>query len=839
MNIKYTEKLNQVLRYSREEAIRLQNNYIGPEHIMLGILRDGENEASRTLSSVCEVDLAALKERIEQEVKVTHGTTSTDDSELALDSKSRSLLQLCVLESRLMRSNQIDVEHLLLAMLKQKNNIPATLLTAQNISYSQLYKAIKRRREEIKDEVRYDDEDEMPPSSYKKDDSSRRTARTNKTDHGSSSDTPALDSFSFDLTKAAHEGKLDPLVGRDAEIERLAQILNRRKKNNPILIGEPGVGKSAIVEGLAQRIVQRKVSRSLFGKRVLSLDLSSIVAGTKFRGQFEERMKAIINELRSNPNIIVFIDEIHLLIGAGNSSGEMDAANMMKPALARGELQCIGATTLDEYRKSIEKDGAMERRFQKIIVNPTTSEETRQILMNIKGRYEDHHNVTYTDEAIDACVRLTDRYITDRQFPDKAIDALDEAGSRIHISNISIPKEIEEQEIAVQNAIIQKDLAVKNQNYELAASYRDRVKQLEEELDRKRAEWESSHPETRVVVDADSVAHTISMMSGIPVTRIATEESIRIKGMRQELKQQVIAQDSAIDVLVSSIQRNRIGLNDPNRPIGTFMFIGPTGVGKTFLAKKLAEFMFGSSDSLIRIDMSEYMEKYNASRLVGAPPGYVGYDEGGQLTEKVRRNPYSIVLFDEIEKAHPDVFNILLQIMDDGRLTDSFGRTVDFRNTIIIMTSNAGTRQLKDFGKGIGFSQDSSIDEKENSRRIVRKALERQFSPEFLNRIDDIITFDQLDKSAIITIIELELAKLYSRIEPLGYHLKVTDEAKEFLSEKGYDRQYGARPLRRSIQTYLETPLSEEIVEGRVSQGDTIIAYYDAESRQLKLKIEH
>ncbi len=839
MNIKYTEKLNQVLRYSREEAIRLQNNYIGPEHIMLGILRDGENEASRTLSSVCEVDLAALKESIEQEVKVTHGTASTDDSELTLDSKSRSLLQLCVLESRLMRSNQIDVEHLLLAMLKQKNNIPATLLTAQNISYSQLYKAIKRRREEIKDEVRYDDEDEMPPSSYKKDDSSRRTARTNKTDHGASSDTPALDSFSFDLTKAAHEGKLDPLVGRDAEIERLAQILNRRKKNNPILIGEPGVGKSAIVEGLAQRIVQRKVSRSLFGKRVLSLDLSSIVAGTKFRGQFEERMKAIINELRSNPNIIVFIDEIHLLIGAGNSSGEMDAANMMKPALARGELQCIGATTLDEYRKSIEKDGAMERRFQKIIVNPTTSEETRQILMNIKGRYEDHHNVTYTDEAIDACVRLTDRYITDRQFPDKAIDALDEAGSRIHISNISIPKEIEEQEIAVQNAIIQKDLAVKNQNYELAASYRDRVKQLEEELDRKRAEWESSHPETRVVVDADSVAYTISMMSGIPVTRIATEESIRIKGMRQELKQQVIAQDSAIDVLVSSIQRNRIGLNDPNRPIGTFMFIGPTGVGKTFLAKKLAEFMFGSSDSLIRIDMSEYMEKYNASRLVGAPPGYVGYDEGGQLTEKVRRNPYSIVLFDEIEKAHPDVFNILLQIMDDGRLTDSFGRTVDFRNTIIIMTSNAGTRQLKDFGKGIGFSQDSSIDEKENSRRIVRKALERQFSPEFLNRIDDIITFDQLDKSAIITIIELELAKLYSRIEPLGYHLKVTDEAKEFLSEKGYDRQYGARPLRRSIQTYLETPLSEEIVEGRVSQGDTIIAYYDAESRQLKLKIEH
>ena len=836
MNIKYTEKLNQVLRYSREEAIRLQSNYIGPEHIMLGILRDGENEASRTLSTICDVDLEALKSNIEHEVKVTHGTVSTDDSELALDSKSRSLLQLCVLESRLMRSNQIDVEHLLLAILKQKNNIPATILTAQNISYNQLYKAIKHRHEDIKDEVRYDDDEEMPPSSYKKDDSSRRTVRTNKSERGSGSDTPALDSFSFDLTKAAHEGKLDPLVGRDEEIERLAQILNRRKKNNPILIGDPGVGKSAIVEGLAQRIVQRKVSRSLFGKRVLSLDLSSIVAGTKFRGQFEERMKAIINELRSNPNIIVFIDEIHLLIGAGNSSGEMDAANMMKPALARGELQCIGATTMDEYRKSIEKDGAMERRFQKIIVSPTTAEETHQILMNIKERYEDHHNVTYTDDAIDACVKLTDRYITDRQFPDKAIDALDEAGSRVHISNLSIPKEIEEQELAVSNAIMQKDLAVKNQNYELAASYRDRVKQLEEELERKRTEWETNHPETRIVVDADAVAHTISMMSGIPVTRIATEESIRIKGMRQELKRQVIAQDSAIDVLVSSIQRNRIGLNDPNRPIGTFMFIGPTGVGKTFLAKKLAEFMFGSSDSLIRIDMSEYMEKYNASRLVGAPPGYVGYDEGGQLTEKVRRNPYSIVLFDEIEKAHPDVFNILLQIMDDGRLTDSNGRTVDFRNTIIIMTSNAGTRQLKDFGNGIGFSQNSSLDERENSRRIVRKALERQFSPEFLNRIDDIITFDQLDKSSILKIIDIELTKLYERIEKLGYHLNIDKKAKEYLAEIGYDKQYGARPLRRAIQNNIETLISEQIVEGYIKNGAVINVTFDKINNKILLE---
>ena len=836
-NSNYTEKLTQVLRYSKEEAIRLQSNYIGPEHLMLGILRDGENLASQALSIVCSVDLAELKQNIEEQVKVTHPNDEQSDSELTLDSKSRILLQLCVLESRLLHSKEIDVEHLLLAILKQKNNIPATILGNHHISYNQLYRAFKQQKEEIRNEIGYDEDDDMPPSSYKGD-KSNRTLHTSRTDKGGNSDTPALDSFSFDLTKAAQDGKLDPLVGRDAEIERLAQILNRRKKNNPILIGEPGVGKSAIVEGLAQRIVQRKVSRSLFGKRVVSLDLSSIVAGTKFRGQFEERMKAIINELRSNPNIIVFIDEIHLLIGAGNASGEMDAANMMKPALARGELQCIGATTMDEYRKSIEKDGAMERRFQKIIVNPTTADETRQILQNIKDRYEEHHNVRYTDEAIEACVRLTGRYITDRQFPDKAIDALDEAGSRVHISNLSIPKEIEDQEIALTNAITQKDNAVKSQNYELAASYRDRVKQLEEELERKRSEWESNHPELRMTVDAEQVAQTISMMSGIPVTRIATEESIRIKGMRQELKQEVIAQDSAIDALVSSIQRNRIGLSDPNRPIGTFMFIGPTGVGKTFLAKKLAEFMFGTADSLIRIDMSEYMEKYNASRLVGAPPGYVGYDDGGQLTEQVRRKPYSIVLFDEIEKAHPDVFNILLQIMDDGRLTDSYGRTVDFRNTIIIMTSNAGTRQLKDFGKGIGFISDSTMDEKENSRRIVRKALERQFSPEFLNRIDDIITFDQLDKTAILTIIDLELKKLFNRIKNLGYQLIITSKAKDFLADKGYDRQYGARPLRRSIQTYLETTISDEIVEGRVLPDDTIVADYDSDSNSIKVRVE-
>ena len=839
MDVNYTNKLNQILQYSKEEALRLRNDYIGPEHIMLGILRDGENKAYQVLESSHNVDMTALKKKIES-ILSESSHLKNDDSNITLNDKSRTILNLCVLESRLLRSKQTDVEHLLLAIMKQKNNIPATILNDNDISYSKLFKMIKENAPIIKDEVGYDDEEEdTPPSSKNKDGLTNRKVKTGNSERGGGhTDTPAIDSFSFDLTKAAQDGLLDPVVGREKEIERLAQILNRKKKNNPILIGEPGVGKSAIVEGLAQRIVQRKVSRSLFGKRVVSLDITSIVAGTKFRGQFEERMKAIINELKSNPNIIVFIDEIHMLVGAGNASGEMDAANMLKPALSRGELQCIGATTLSEFRKSIEKDGALDRRFQKIIVDPTTPEETCQILHNIKERYEEHHNVSYTDEAIEACVYLTERYITDRHFPDKAIDALDEVGSRVHINNISVPKEIEDQEIAIQNAIIQQDSAVKNQNYELAASYRDRVKQLQQELEEKRSQWEASQTDTRVVIDYDQVAETVAMMSGVPSTRMAKNETIRIKGMRTELKEKVIAQDSAIDTMVSAIQRNRIGLNDPNRPIGTFMFIGPTGVGKTYLAKQLAEFMFGSSDALIRIDMSEYMEKFNASRLVGAPPGYVGYDEGGQLTEKVRRKPYSIVLFDEIEKAHPDVFNILLQIMDDGRLTDSFGRTVDFRNTIIIMTSNAGTRQLKDFGNKIGFSSvQNDTDDKMNSRRIVRKALERQFSPEFLNRIDDIITFDQLDKTSILKIIDIELKKLLDRIEKLGYHLNVDDTTKNYIAEIGYDKQYGARPLRRAIQNSLETLISEQIVEGNIPDGANINAVYDNTTKKITLSI--
>ena len=639
----------------------------------------------------------------------------------------------------------------------------------------------------------------------------------------------------MDITRAALEGKLDPVVGREKEIERIAQILSRRKKNNPVLIGEPGVGKSAIVEGLALRIINRKVSRILFDKRIISLDMSTVVAGTKYRGQFEERMRAIINELKENPDIIIFIDEIHNLVGAGNQAGQMDAANMMKPALARGELQCIGATTLDEYRKSIEKDGALERRFQKIIVEPTTVEETKIILHNIKDRYEAHHNVTYTEEALDACVNLTERYVTDRFFPDKAIDALDEAGSRVHINNINVPKEIEQQEQLIDEAVRDKEKAVKGQDYERAADFRDKEKTLREQLNKMKAAWESTLVENRETVDADKVAETVSIMTGIPVSKMAQDEGIRLKGMRQELKTKVIAQDDAIDKLVSAIQRSRIGLKDPNRPIGTFMFLGPTGVGKTYLAKKLAEHMFGSSDALVRIDMSEYMEKFTVSRLVGAPPGYVGYEEGGMLTEKVRRKPYSIVLLDEIEKAHPDVFNILLQVMDDGRLTDSNGRTVDFRNTVIIMTSNVGTRQLKDFGRGVGFSAMAGMDDKQVSRSVIQKALNKQFSPEFLNRIDEIITFDQLDLEAITRIIDIELESVFRRIETLGYRLTIEAAAKKFIAEKGYDKQFGARPLRRAIQQHLEDGISEMIVESDLQPGNTINAYLDEEHIKFKV----
>lgn len=645
-----------------------------------------------------------------------------------------------------------------------------------------------------------------------------------------------LDNFGVDMTRAAEEGKLDPVVGREREIERLAQILSRRKKNNPVLIGEPGVGKSAIVEGLALRIVQKKVSRILFEKRVVMLDMASVVAGTKYRGQFEERIRSIINELQKNPNVILFIDEIHTIVGAGAAAGSMDAANMLKPALARGEIQCIGATTLDEYRKNIEKDGALERRFQKVIVEPTTAEETLQILKNIKEKYEDHHNVSYTDEALEACVKLSARYITDRNFPDKAIDALDEAGSRVHLTNINVPKEIEEQEKLIEEARSLKAEAVKSQNFELAASYRDREKELSVRLEEMKVEWEARLKDDRQTVGEEEIANVISMMSGVPVQRMAQAEGLKLAGMKEELQAKVIAQDAAIEKLTKAILRSRVGLKAPNHPIGTFMFLGPTGVGKTHLAKQLAKYMFGSADALIRIDMSEYMEKYTVSRMIGAAPGYVGYEEGGQLTEKVRRKPYSIVLLDEIEKAHPDVFNILLQVLDEGRLTDNYGRTIDFKNTVIIMTSNIGTRQLKEFGRGVGFAAQNRTDDNEHSRSVIQKALNKTFAPEFLNRLDEIITFDQLSLEAITKIVDIELKGLYERVEAIGYKLVVEDDAKTFLASKGYDVQFGARPLKRAIQNHLEDGLSELIVAEELQPGDTVNVSVDKEKDELSIR---
>lgn len=663
-----------------------------------------------------------------------------------------------------------------------------------------------------------DDEEDDMKNSFESEENKKQQSGKNQ----ANSDTPALDCFGFDMTKAAADGLLDPVIGRDKEIERLAQILSRRKKNNPVLIGDPGVGKSAIVEGLASRIVNHRVSHVLFDKRVISLDLTGLVAGTKYRGQFEERIKNIINELQKNRNIILFIDEIHTIIGAGSAPGSMDAANILKPALARGEIQCIGATTLDEYRKSIEKDGALERRFQKVVVEPSTAEETRQILENIKDKYEDHHNVYYTKEALDACVKLADRYISDRNFPDKAIDIMDEAGSRVHISNISVPADIEEMENQIKEVQKGKTDAVKMQNYELAASYRDKEAELESELREAKNKWEDGLKEKRETVDEPQIEKVVSMMSGIPVQKVAQEEEVRLRGMKNFFNKRIIGQEEAISKLCKAIQRNRLGLNDPNRPIGTFMFLGPTGVGKTFLTKELAKYLFGSEDALIRLDMSEYMEKYTVSRLVGAPPGYVGYEEGGQLTEKVRRRPYSIILLDEIEKANSDIYNLLLQIMDDGRLTDSYGRTIDFKNTIIIMTSNCGTRQLKDFGTGIGFKNMNADETKKQSRSVIQKALSRQFAPEFLNRLDDIIMFDQLSRTSIQEIVNLEVTKVTERLEPQGYHLVINDSAKEFLADKGYDAQYGARPLRRAIQTYVEDELCDLILGDAINKGDII-----------------
>lgn len=840
MNSQFSQRVSDIIAYSKEEANRLRNRYIGPEHILLGMLRDGGGKAIEILIRL-DIDLQRIKNRLEGLLKDVEDETLLPDGDIPLSPIAAKILKMCMLEARLLKSATADTEHVLLAILKDGDNLAATILEENQVDYQIVFEQIsmKSPNPNAGMGLPQDDEEEEDDMSFSRESHGAKSASsstTQTTSRKSSNSTPVLDNFGMDMTKAAEEGKLDPVVGREREIERLAQILSRRKKNNPVLIGEPGVGKSAIVEGLALRIVQKKVSRILFEKRVVMLDMASVVAGTKYRGQFEERLRSIINELQKNPDIILFIDEIHTIVGAGAAAGSMDAANMLKPALARGEIQCIGATTLDEYRKNIEKDGALERRFQKVVVEPTTAEETLQILKNIKDKYEDHHNVTYTEEALEACVKLSGRYITDRNFPDKAIDAMDEAGSRMHLTNISVPKEVEEQEELIEKARNLKAEAVKSQNFELAASYRDREKELSVRLDEMKAEWEARLKDDRQMVGEEEIANVISMMSGVPVQRMAQAEGLKLANMKEELQSKVIAQDEAIEKLTKAILRSRVGLKDPNRPIGTFMFLGPTGVGKTHLAKQLAKYMFGSTDALIRIDMSEYMEKYTVSRMIGAAPGYVGYEEGGQLTEKVRRKPYSIVLLDEIEKAHSDVFNILLQVLDEGRLTDNYGRTVDFKNTVIIMTSNIGTRQLKEFGRGVGFTTQSRMSDNEHSRSVIQKALNKTFAPEFLNRLDEIITFDQLSLEAITKIVDIELKSLYERIEAIEYKLMVDEDAKKFLASKGYDVQFGARPLKRAIQSYLEDGLSELIVSAGLQPGDTVNVSVDAEKDALSIK---
>lgn len=844
MDNNFSPRVRDIMAYSREEAGRLQNNYIGPEHLMLGILREGDGVAIQVLQDF-DIDLHVLKDYIDSHVRSIQEPYD-GTNELVINKNTQKALKMSMLESRLTKSGETDTEHILLALLKEKETLIFDILTQFQLDYSSAFMYIKsiidNRLEEDIDKTDSpsagpnftdDDDDDMSDKSF-----TPGGQGASSQAKSASSDTPVLDNFGTDITRAAIEGRLDPVVGRDNEIERIAQILSRRKKNNPVLIGDPGVGKSAIVDGLALRINQKKVSRAMFDKRVIALDMASIVAGTKYRGQFEERIKAILNEISNNPNIILFIDEIHTIVGAGGAAGSLDAANMLKPALARGEIQCIGATTLDEYRKNIEKDGALERRFQKVIVDPTTTEETLQILHNIKERYEDHHNVKYTDEAIEACVKLTDRYVSDRTFPDKAIDALDEAGSRVHISNIVIPETIERLEEELKEVEQQKTDAVKAQKYELAASFRDKQRQLLLALEAEEERWQKEIKEKPEMVDEDKIAEVVAMISGVPVQRIAQAEGQRLLQMKELLKSKVIGQDEAVDKIVRAIQRNRVGLKDPNKPIGTFMFLGPTGVGKTHLAKKLAQFLFDSTENLIRIDMSEYMEKFNVSRLVGAPPGYVGYEEGGQLTEKVRRRPYSVVLLDEVEKAHPDVFNLLLQIMDEGHVTDSLGRKIDFRNTILIMTSNIGTRQLKDFGRGVGFKTSSDVSDTEYSRGVIQKALNKAFAPEFINRVDDIVMFDQLSKESIYKIIDLELEGLYKRIGDLGFNIKLTDTAKEFVANKGYDIQFGARPLKRAIQKYIEDELAEKIISVGMKDGDTVLVDFDDENQKITMKLE-
>ncbi|HZX73041.1 MAG TPA: ATP-dependent Clp protease ATP-binding subunit [Cyclobacteriaceae bacterium] len=837
MEAKFSNRVKEVITLSREEALRLGHDYIGTEHLLLGMIREGEGVAVGVLKKL-GVPLEELRGEIE---KISKGTATHDSKNLAnipLTRASEKVLKITYLEAKIFKAQLIGTEHLLLSILRDPDNLATQILNKFDVAYDVVKEMLEYQHDQPTASSDTDDPDEDSSKMFGS--GANPGTGTGKEKKGAEkSRTPVLDNFGRDLTKLAEDNKLDPIVGREKEIERVAQILSRRKKNNPILIGEPGVGKTAIAEGLALRIIQKKVSRVLFGKRVVTLDLASLVAGTKYRGQFEERMKAVMNELEKSPDVILFIDELHTIVGAGGASGSLDASNMFKPALARGEIQCIGATTLDEYRQYIEKDGALARRFQMVMIDSTTVEETIQILDNIKDKYEDHHHVTYTKEAIDACVKLSDRYISDRFLPDKAIDVLDEAGARVHINNIHVPDDIVKFEDAIEDVKKEKNRVVKSQKYEEAAQLRDKEKKLIEQLDIAKAKWEEKTRTEKYTVTEDNVADVIGMMTGIPTNRIAQKESNKLLGMSTELSGKVIGQEEAIKKLTRAIQRTRVGLKDPKKPIGSFVFLGPTGVGKTELAKVLSTYLFDKDDSLIRIDMSEYMEKFSVSRLVGAPPGYVGYEEGGQLTEKVRRKPYSVVLLDEIEKAHPDVFNILLQVLDDGILTDGLGRRVDFRNTIIIMTSNIGVRDLKDFGSGIGFATKAKqANEEENMKSTIQSALKRTFSPEFLNRLDDVIVFNSLQREHIHKIIEITLGKLFARITALGYTVELTDKAKDFLAEKGYDQQFGARPLNRAIQKYLEDPVAEEILKGEVEEGGTIIADYDGKGEALTVKVK-
>ncbi|QQR99293.1 MAG: ATP-dependent Clp protease ATP-binding subunit [Sphingobacteriales bacterium] len=840
MEAKFSPKLREVISFSREEALRLRHDQIGIEHLLLGLIREGDGMALKVLQSL-QSDISLLKRKIEDAIKDKVTAIPTNTSSLALTKQAEKVLKITLLEAKSMQQDTVATEHLLLAILKNKDNLVTQLLNKWDVTY-EVYRAELEflQNEKGIDEVNF----ELPNEPFDDADDDDRGKNfggstgqggTTAKKAGTKSNTPVLDNFGRDITRLAEDGKLDPIVGRESEIERVSQILSRRKKNNPILIGEPGVGKTAIVEGLALRIIQRKVSRVLFGKRVVSLDLAALVAGTKYRGQFEERMKAIMTELEKNRDVILFIDEIHTMVGAGGATGSLDASNIFKPALARGELQCIGASTLDEYRQHIEKDGALDRRFQKVIVDPPSPEETVTILTNLKSKYEEYHNVMYNDAAIRACVQLSTRYITDRFLPDKAIDILDEVGARVHLKNIHVPQNITDLEAEIEKVKEEKNQVVKNQRYEEAAKLRDTEKKLQEQLLQAKVEWEEDAKTKRYPIAEEDIAEVVAMMTGIPVSRVAESESKRLTLMAEDLKKQVVGQDDAVAKITKAIQRNRVGLKDPKKPIGSFIFLGPTGVGKTELARALARYMFDTEDSLIRIDMSEYMEKFSVSRLIGAPPGYVGYEEGGQLTEKVRRKPYSVILLDEIEKAHPDVYNILLQVLDDGQLTDGLGRKVDFKNSIIIMTSNIGVRQLKDFGVGVGFATQTIQDNIDNiSRGVIQKALQKTFSPEFLNRIDDVVVFNSLSKENLHVIIDIVLKNVYDRLEKLGFNIELSEKAKDFISEKGYDPQFGARPLHRAIQKYIEDPLAEEILNQNVQAGDTIIVNID-ENQSEKL----